>query len=149
MHRRTAVDSHLSGYGHKQNVLNEGRKQRMEMMSLNYFLLFYRIERLGLLSWKWHIKGMIFDHIYHKNFDASDIERQLEQYEQMERTSLLELAVWGASCLHFDGSRNFHTMQDILDQWALDEHFDPAAYKSDRRFTSSVAVVMRNVTEFL
>lgn len=59
MHRRTAVDSHLSGYGHKQNVLNEGRKQRMEMMSLNYFLLFYRIERLGLLSWKWHIKGMI------------------------------------------------------------------------------------------
>lgn len=74
---------------------------------------------------------------------------QLEKYCKLEKISLLELAVWRASCLWFDGSRSFDTMQDILDQWAMDESFDPVAYKAERRFTSSVAVIMRGVLQYL
>ena len=67
------------------------------------------------------------------------IEELLKKYNKLERISLLELAVWKASCLWFDGSdMNFHSMQDILDQWAMDETFDPARYKANRRFTSNV-----------
>lgn len=54
----------------------------------------------------------------------------MKKYEKLEETSLLELAAWKASCLWFDGSLNFHTMQDILDQWAMDDNFDPVAYKA-------------------
>ena len=44
---------------------------------------------------------------------------------------------------------NFYTMQDILDQWAMDESFDLVAYKAERRFTGSVAVIMKGVIPFL
>eukprot|EP00579_Thalassiosira_antarctica_P022045 CAMPEP_0201986592 /NCGR_PEP_ID=MMETSP0904-20121228/91241_1 /ASSEMBLY_ACC=CAM_ASM_000553 /TAXON_ID=420261 /ORGANISM="Thalassiosira antarctica, Strain CCMP982" /LENGTH=59 /DNA_ID=CAMNT_0048540639 /DNA_START=274 /DNA_END=453 /DNA_ORIENTATION=- len=40
-------------------------------------------------------------------------------------------------------------MQDILDRWAMDEIFDPVAYKAERRFTGSVAVIMEGVIKFL
>ena len=60
----------------------------------------------------------------------SSIQQLMKKYEKLEETSLLELAAWKASCLWFDGSLNFHTMQDILDQWAMDDNFDPVAYKA-------------------
>ena len=79
----------------------------------------------------------------------ASITQQLDKYTKMEKTSLLELAVWRASCLWFDGSRNFDTMQDILDTWAMDESFDPTAYKNERRFTSNVAVIVQGVIQYL
>ena len=57
--------------------------------------------------------------------------------------------MWKASCSWFDGSQNFHTMQDILDQWTMDSRFDPTAYKAERRFTGNVAVIMRGVLGYL
>ena len=44
---------------------------------------------------------------------------------------------------------SFHTMQGILDRWAIDESFDPVAYKAERRFTGSVAVITKGVIKFL
>jgi hypothetical protein len=96
------------------------------------------------------MKELLYDHVFTnrgRSEDLSSIEMQLHRYLMLEKTSLLEHAVW--SCLWFDGSGSFHTMQDILDQWAMDGNFDPTAYKNERRFTSSVAVIMRGAIQFL
>ena len=99
------------------------------------------------------MKAELYDYIFTTQQVVGElpslIKQQLEKYTKLEKTSLLELAVWKASCLWFDGSMDFHTMQDILDQWAMDEIFDPAAYKVERRFTASVAVIMKGVIKFL
>ena len=98
------------------------------------------------------MKAELYDHIFTnqqvkvENIPSS-IKQQLKKYTKLEKTSLLELAVWKASCLWFDGSMSFHTMQGILDQCAMEESFDPVAYKAERRFTGSVAV--RVVIRFL
>lgn len=98
------------------------------------------------------MKELLYDHVFmnaRRPEDLSSIEKQLHRYLLLEKTSLLEQAVWRASCLWFDGSGSFNTMQDIIDQWAMDGSFDPTAYKNERRFTSSVAVIMRGVIQFL
>lgn len=101
--------------------------------------------------WKRHVKSELLDYVLQNKPDGfiATVKAQVEEYARLEKTSLLELAIWRASCLHFDGSRNFHTMQDILDQWALNESFDPTEYKFERRFTGCVAVIMRSVISFL
>ena len=76
-------------------------------------------------------------------------ENKINKLLQLERTSLLELAVWRASCLDFDGSGPFETMQDIHDNWIGGKGHEPAAYKSERRFSGSVAVIMQGVLQFL
>ena len=52
--------------------------------------------------------------------------RTLETCEQMERLSLLELAIWKASCIA--NGVIFSTMQEIDDYWALESSFDPRVY---------------------
>ena len=134
MHKHT-IRSHLNGHGHKSN-----------------FLLKSEIESLGLLRWRQHMKAELYDHFFTTQQVVgipTSIRQQLEKYTMLEKISLLELAVWKASCLWFDGSMSVHTMQDILDQWAIYESFDPAAYKHERRFTGSVAIIMRGVIKFL
>ena len=82
-----------------------------------------RIDSLGLPRWRRDIKVDLFDYVFASGNDTTgvpaSITQQLDKYTKMEKTSLLELAVWRASCLWFDGTRNFDTMQDILDtgQW--------------------------------
>ena len=101
------------------------------------------------------MKELLFDHIFTNQAHAcengipSPIQQQLMKYTMLEKTSLLELAVWKASCLWFDDSMHFYTMQDILDRWAMYESFDPVAYKADRRFTISIAVIVKGVIQFL
>ena len=77
------------------------------------------------------------------------VDKLLETYTKYERTSLLELAVWKASCLWLDGSQNFHTMQDIVDQWTMNSRFDPTAYKEERRYTGNDSVIMLGVLSYL
>jgi len=89
--------------------------------------------------------------------ESSDIEsgdvpdsigRRLKKCVKLETTSLLELAVWRASCLWLDGSESFGTMQNILDQYAIERSFYPFQYKAERRYTSSTSVIMRGVVLF-
>ena len=40
-------------------------------------------------------------------------------------------------------------MQEILDQWTIDETFDPVAYKAERRYDGNVVVIMKLVIEYL
>lgn len=51
--------------------------------------------------------------------------------------SLFELAVCKRSYFWFDGSLNFHTMQEVVDLWAMDESSDPVTYKTECRFLAA------------
>lgn len=148
MHRKN-IRGHLDGWWHRLKLQHEGLKER----ALKVDSLSNQIERLGHIRWKEHIKAALYDYVFNTDQDVHDIpssiKQQLEKYTKAEKTSLLELAVWKASCLWFDGSGSFNAMQDILDQWAMDDRFDPVAYKTARRFTGSVAVIMRCVIPFL
>ena len=144
MHNKT-LQGHFNGHGHKAAV-------RQEPLIITNILQ-RQIDSLGLPRWRRDIKVDLFDYVFASGNDTTgvpaSITQQLDKYTKMEKTSLLELAVWRASCLWFDGSRNFDTMQNILDTWAMDESFDPTAYKNERRFTSNVAVIVRGVIQYL
>ena len=159
MTRKTA-NRHVSGSGHRNAVHRKKFNGRLEQRAvhvnnkLNSVLgIKSNIELLGLPRWRHHIKAELCDYILTDNGSVDNVppsvDKLLETYTKYERTSLLELAVWKASCLWFDGSQNFHSMQDILDQWTMDSRFDPTAYKSERRFTGNVAVIMRGVLAYL
>eukprot|EP00581_Thalassiosira_minuscula_P039307 CAMPEP_0184470562 /NCGR_PEP_ID=MMETSP0740-20130409/93444_1 /TAXON_ID=385413 /ORGANISM="Thalassiosira miniscula, Strain CCMP1093" /LENGTH=132 /DNA_ID=CAMNT_0026846765 /DNA_START=18 /DNA_END=416 /DNA_ORIENTATION=- len=114
------------------------------------------INQLGLKRWRSHIKELIFDHFFAMDTTSTYIhliptfiDSQLKRYTKLEKISLLELAVWKASCLWFDGSMNFDIMQDILDQWAVNECFDPVSYKAERRVAGGLAVIMRGVIQYI
>ena len=81
-----------------------------------------------------------------KTLERYGIERTLLKYEQMERLSLLELAVWKCT---IQNDPFFSTLQEIRDQWALNEKFDPAAYANERRVTSGITEIIQNVLPFL
>ena len=165
MHNKT-LQGHFNGHGHRVAVRQECLKTRADEIDcplpLRYSspsgdvitnIVQRRIDSLGLPRWRRDIKVDLFDYVFasgnHTAGVPASITQQLDKYTKMEKTSLLELAVWRASCLWFDGSRNFDTMQDILDTWAMDESFDPTAYKNERRFTSNVAVIVRGVIQYL
>ena len=151
MHRKT-VPSHIKGLGHKRSKRAEFLKRRASCVDDKARLWHEQIKDLGLPYWRAHMKELLYDHVFMNRGcpgNLSSIEKQLHRYLMIEKTSLLELAAWKASCLWFDGSGSFNTMQDILDHWAIDDNFDPTAYKNERRFTSSVAVILRGVTQFL
>ena len=156
MHRNQ-LQSHLDGFSHRQSLRDECLKDRAKRV--DGALIMYQIESLGLpLKWTRHIKAELCNYIFDSGLDVSrvidgsipsSLQRLMKKYKKLEETSLLELASWKASCLWFDGSLNFHTMQDILDQWAMDENFDPVAYKAERRFTRDVSVIVRGVMAYL
>ena len=67
----------------------------------------------------------------------------------METASLMELVAWKVNCLVLDDSGHFDSMQEIVDQWALDDSFDPVEYKRQRRLPGNVGVILVGVTAFL
>lgn len=145
MHGGATLRSHLGGSWHQTNLRDKRHHIRDQ------------IQQLGLPRWRLHLKEIWFDHTFYVYRPVNSVPdcapdllmRALKKYTKLEKTSLLELSVWKASCLWLDGSGNFSSMQDILDQWAMDESFDPAAYKNERRFTSNVSVIMRGVIGYL
>ena len=161
MNRKNA-NKHVRGHGHRNASQKREFSERLNKRALNANETLTSLSRrqvkpklewLGLPRWRYHIKAELCDYIltdkWTDNGVPPSVDKLLETYTKYERTSLLELAVWKASCLWFDGSQNFHTMQDILDQWTMDSRFDPTAYKAERRFTGNVAVIMRGVLDYL
>ncbi|CAJ1954606.1 unnamed protein product [Cylindrotheca closterium] len=119
-----------------------------------------RVSKLGFEGWKDDINSKLMEYLFVKGtprwpygqnqfaFPTSIVD-SVVKYERMEVASLLELVAWKLNCLHLNGSGNFMTMQDILDQWAIDESFDPVEYKRQHRFSSNVGIIMDRLLEFL
>ncbi|CAJ1954607.1 unnamed protein product [Cylindrotheca closterium] len=123
----------------------------------------FRISSLGLARWRHHVQELLLQHIL-TQWDwetgtrpcdtqicaiPKSILNQLERYERMETESLMELVAWKVNCLILDGSGHFDSMQEIVDQWALDDDFDPVEYKRQRRLPSNVGVILTSVSAFL
>jgi hypothetical protein len=110
-----------------------------------------RIEQLGLAQWKIGVEELINDMAADdsKTKKVQEIYERLSKYEEMEHTmSLLALAVWRTSCLHW-GDIKFKSMQQMEDLWATDDTFDPLEYKRECRIKSGADVIIRGVLPFL
>jgi ankyrin repeat protein len=110
-----------------------------------------RIEQLGLAQWKVGMEKLINEMTADKSKTekVQQIYERLSKYEEMEHTvSLLALAVWRTSCLHW-GDIKFISMQGMEDLRATNYAFDSAEYKRERRIKSGVDVIIRGVLPFL
>ena len=80
---------------------------------------------------------------------VQEIYERLSKYEEMEHTmTILALAVWRTSCLHW-GDIPFKSMQEMEDLRTTDDAFDPSEYKRERRIKSGADVIIRGVLPFL
>lgn len=70
----------------------------------------------------------------------------LEKYERMERSSLLELAIWKARIC--DGVI-FRSVNEMQEYKILDEEFDSSAYSKKMRVINGSDVTIPRVLEFL
>ena len=76
------------------------------------------------------------------------IYERLAKYEMEHTMSLLALAVWRTSCLHW-GDLKFVSMQEMEMLAARDGAFDPAGYRLERRIKSGVDMIIRGVQPFV
>ena len=95
-----------------------------------------RIEKLGSAEWELCVQELI------NNMTTEDSRRKVQEiyeslskYEIKRSMSLLALAVWRTSCLHW-GDFKFKSMQQMEDFRETDGAFDPAEYKRERRIKS-------------
>lgn len=105
-----------------------------------------RAEKLGHPSWQNAILAGLFKHVKDEDFGLDQIKSMLKTYEQMERLSLLELAVWKASLCE---GAIFRTTEDIHEQAALNPQFDASSYMQARRIAGGCDVIVPAVAHFL
>jgi hypothetical protein len=108
-----------------------------------------RIEMLGYGPWQQIVEGAMSP--VSKNTSLRDrrahyfrFVQTLERYEQMERLSWLELAIWKANCIAKTTAYGvvFSTMQEIDDYWVLESSFDPLVYRQQKRITSGAIAII-------
>jgi hypothetical protein len=145
--RMNRVRHHRNGSRHS-NACKELMQERSVFKS--------RIKMLGYGPWQQIVEGAISP--VRKNTSLRDrrahyfrFVQTLERYEQMERLSLLELAIWKAKCIDKPTAYGvvFSTMQEIDDYWTLESSFDPLVYRQQKRITSGAAVIIENILPFL
>jgi hypothetical protein len=113
-----------------------------------------RIERLDFTEWKDRVQELIDDMtedltlMDDRREAVKDVYTRLSKYEIEHSMSLLALAVWKISCLHW-GNFQFVSMQGLEDLGATDGAFDPAEYKLQRRIKSGVDMIIRGVRPFI
>lgn len=111
----------------------------------------YRMEKLGLEKWRRDI-GQLINSITQTDSKLRQVNEVLEKllkYENMERVSLLELAVWKENCLKGCGTNKCKSMKDIENLSSKDARFDQAEYKQKRRIVSGVDAIIHGVISFL
>ena len=121
-----------------------------------------RLTQLGLERWKENIRSVINNVPPHdpNNFLTSQstrrtlvrrVESLLLRYERMESLSLLELAIWKASCLKYcgDPALQFLSIGEINSLAISDANFDAVAYKKRRLVMSGINQIIPNVLQFL
>ena len=154
MHRNCAL-SHFRSGGHTYAVVKEEQETRLRVTKEEQETRLHssmlptgaRIDIcLGSEVWKRNIKALIYDFVYANIGSEEHIERHYKLYCRMEKSSLLELALWKASICDYV---HFETLQDVYDYSALEEDFDPVDFVRQKRITSGVEVIIPRVMEFL
>ena len=145
------LKSHLKGYSHRSK-LNQIQAQMRKANRFQDLCPFIYISVMSIQhdKWKLMMKGHMFD--YQECDEASkhtkfrEIEALVTKYEQMERLSLLELAIWKSKII---SSGEFNSVQDMKEYIVLDKYFDPKAFANDMRMTCGSQVIIPNVMKFL
>jgi hypothetical protein len=152
MKGRRNIAAHFRGASHERQY-NGVRRKEEEQRTLQILKanaektksMEGRVNSLGIEKWRSHCKVLMYEHVVHSQPEAIFMNA-LEKYEQMERSSLLELAIWKSRIC--DGLVFFHV--DEMRQYpALDEDFDPTGYAQNLRTTSGSAIIIPRVMEFL
>lgn len=104
-----------------------------------------RVEKLSLIKWRRHVNDEMLKYVM-ANVSIEQVHSLLSKYEKWEQLALLELIVWKHCCLS-DG--RFDSMQAIEDYWALDQSFDPMAYKREARLSGAAGSIISCIQSFL
>jgi hypothetical protein len=142
---------HCSGKRHRKfySILESSQREEAKKLEVSDKLrqvqeMSLRVDKLGSEKWIWHVNDALLR--YMTSIQPLDVALGLlSKYELMTRLSLLELAIWKASCL---SDCRFDTMQEI-EEWSLDGSFNPADYKQEKRTTSGVHVIITLILPFL
>jgi hypothetical protein len=143
---------HCSGKRHRRlySILEASQNEEAKKLEMSDKLrrvqeVSLRVEKLGSEKWIWHVNDALLRYL--TSIQPINVALDLlSKYELMTRLSLLELAIWKASCL---SDRRFDTMQKIED-WSLEDgSSNPADYKQVKRATSGVHVIITLIVPFL
>jgi hypothetical protein len=114
-----------------------------------------RLTKLFSIKWQRNVKGLLFDYLQTR--DASILEKaeiSLNNYEYMERLSLLELAVWKAACIshagqvEVDSKTSVKTFYDAILCAAKHQH-TWKKYRTDTRKSNAIEIIIKHVIPFL
>lgn len=153
MHKNV-VSRHFNGSGHasRYHYVVEMEIERLRMRSAwsklqDMKTLETRVDSLGSSIWRLHVKELMFDHVSSEIVPTQKFYlAKLEAYEQMERISLLELAIWKSKIC--DGLV-FSSVLEMREYSVLEENFDSKEYAKNLRITSGCAIIIPRVLEFL
>jgi hypothetical protein len=112
-----------------------------------------RIEKLGLRAWQYEAESKLYWTLLNNNADGARAAQWMaeaiaviQKYEEMERISLLELAIWNAVCIgnpdNTMAKDDYHSWQDwFREGWKCN--------KSAMRKANAIAVIISAVLPFL
>jgi hypothetical protein len=95
MYRETRR-SHFSGQRHAQRYNYLRQQEELVFRHSMFRINEKRIERLGSTKWKYDLKVIALNFLTAEHAMISDFEANLDKFERMEVSSLLELAIWKA-----------------------------------------------------
>jgi len=110
-------------------------------------LLQTRIDQLGLSAWRDAVQACLFRYLTgteDTELCLSDAITALRKYEHLERISLLELAVWKATCIV--------EMPSCTDYYAVTQWFKSGwkiQKEAQRKSGASISIIMSMVVPFL
>jgi hypothetical protein len=119
-----------------------------------------RADRLQSLNWKLQVQGVLYRFmkldLVHSSTDTiysllGQAETLLQKFEQMERLSLLELAVWKAACISCAGRvevAGMKTLDDAIMCVANNRH-TWKQYRAETRKTNAIEIIIQRVLPFL
>jgi hypothetical protein len=123
-------------------------------LAFGFINLHSRIEQLGS-SWQMEIKAKLYDSFLRRDlvgpsFDSTNAIQEanelVDEYEDMERSVLLELAVWKAMCIAtFQSKPESQSLHDLLD-WMRHGWKDA---KSKTQGCSEIEIITDAVDDFL
>lgn len=142
---------HLRGLRHRSRM-NEIRSSNQESRKYGTGdpLFLFNLDFIEYPKWKIILKSHMFDylnsHKYSKDIQLRKLRSQLNKYEKMELSSLLELAIWKAKII---STAEFDSVQDMKEYVTLDQNFNPQTYANDLRMTCGCQVIIPQVMKFL
>jgi hypothetical protein len=117
------------------------------------------VDRLQSPNWQLHVQGVLYRYMKLDTRDDEELllgqaQTLLQKYEQMERLSLLELAVWKAACIshagqvELDSKMSMKSVHDAILCAAKHQH-TWKKYRTETRKSNAIEIIIKHVNPFL